>query len=85
MTAAMPRPGDAARDGRVLPARPGPRSRTTPWAPPVQEDQNAPAAMGALLARRAIDDLEHLAHATLAPTQSRAAVAVTPRNGSSCT
>lgn len=54
MTASTPRPGDAARDGRVLPARPGPRPRTTPWAPHVQEDQNAPAAMGALLAWRVI-------------------------------
>ena len=50
MTADMPRPGDAPRDGRVLPTGPGPRPRTRPWAPHVEEDQNVPAAMEALLA-----------------------------------
>jgi hypothetical protein len=52
MTAGMPRPGGAARDGRVLRARPGPRPRTARWAPHVREDQNAPAAVGALPAWR---------------------------------
>lgn len=71
MTAGMPRPGDAARDGRVLPARPGPRPRTTPWAPHVQEDQNAPAAMGALPAWRvfALPEVEERAGTVAHPAE----------------
>lgn len=71
MTAGMPPPGDAARDGRVLPARPGPRPRTTPWAPHVQEDQNAPAAMGALLAWRvfALPEVEERAGTVAHPAE----------------
>jgi hypothetical protein len=73
MTAGTPRPGGAARDGRVLPARPGPRPRTTPRAPRVQEDQNAPAAMGALLAWRvfALPEVEERAR-TVAHLAERA-------------
>jgi hypothetical protein len=44
----------------VLPPRPGPRPATTPWAPHVQIDQNAPKKMQAELARRvfALPDVE---------------------------
>ncbi len=71
MTASTPRPGDAARDGRVLPARPGPRPRTTPWAPGVQEDQNATAAMRALLAWRvfALPEVEERADTVAHPAE----------------
>jgi phospholipase/carboxylesterase len=43
-----------------LPQRAGPRPRTTPWAPHVQQDQNAPVEMQAALADRvfALPDVE---------------------------
>lgn len=37
---------------RPLPSRPGPRPQTTPWAPHVQQDQNASQAMQTLLVQR---------------------------------
>ncbi len=37
---------------RPLSSRPGPRPRTTPWAPHIQEDQNASPEMQAALAQR---------------------------------
>lgn len=45
-------------DRSVLPRRSGPRPRTTPWAPHVQQDQNAPPAMVAALAAR-VEPLRH--------------------------
>jgi hypothetical protein len=44
----------------VLPRRSGRRPRTTSWAPHIQQDQNAPAAMQAALAQRvfALPDVE---------------------------
>jgi hypothetical protein len=71
MTAGMPRPGGAARDGRVLRARPGPRPRTVLWAPHVREDQNAPAAVGALLAWRvfALPEVEERAGPVAHPAE----------------
>jgi luciferase-like monooxygenase len=44
----------------ALPQRAGPRPRTTPWAPHIQQDQNAPADMQAELAQRvfALPDVE---------------------------
>ena len=52
MTATNPREDSAAGNSPVLPARPGPRPQTTPWAPHIQQDQNAPARMQAILAQR---------------------------------
>jgi Family of unknown function (DUF5519) len=44
----------------ALPRRSGPRPRTTPWAPHIQEDQLAPPALRDALARRvfALPDVE---------------------------
>jgi hypothetical protein len=52
MPAMKPQQENAIGNGRVLPARPGPRPRTTPWAPHIQQDQNAPAGMQGMLAQR---------------------------------
>ena len=52
MTATNPDEDGAAGNSRVLPARPGPRPQATPWAPHIQQDQNAPGGMQAMLARR---------------------------------
>ena len=45
MTAINPHEKSATGDSRVLPVRPGPRPQTTPWAPHIQHDQNAPAGI----------------------------------------
>ncbi len=52
MPATNPHEESATGNSQGLPARPGPRPRTTPWAPHIQEDQNAPADMQAMLAQR---------------------------------
>lgn len=52
MTATNPHEDSAAGTSRVLPARPGPRPRTTPRAPHIQQDQNAPTDMQAMLAQQ---------------------------------
>jgi hypothetical protein len=52
MTATNPHEDSAAGTSRVLPTRPGPRPRTTPRAPHIQQDQNAPTDMQAMLAQR---------------------------------
>jgi hypothetical protein len=52
MTATNPHEDSAAGNSPVLPTRPGPRPQTTPWAPHIQQDQNAPAGMQAMLAQR---------------------------------
>jgi hypothetical protein len=43
MTAITPHENSATGDSEFLPARPGPRPQTTPRAPHIQQDQNAPA------------------------------------------
>jgi len=55
----------------VLPPRSGPRPRTTPWAPHIQQDQNAPAAMQAALAQRvfALPDVEERAGTVAHPAE----------------
>lgn len=55
----------------VLPPRPGPRPRTTPWAPHIQQDQNAPADMQAALAQRvfALPDVEERAGTVAHPAE----------------
>ena len=52
MTASTPHENSARGDSGSLPARPGPRPQTTPRAPHIQQDQNAPASMQAMLALR---------------------------------
>ena len=52
MTAANPHEDSAAGNSPVLPTRPGPRPQATPWAPHIQQDQNAAADMQAILAQR---------------------------------
>jgi hypothetical protein len=52
MTATNPHEDGAAGASGVLLARPGPRPRTTPRAPHIQQDQNAPTDMQAMLAQR---------------------------------
>jgi len=52
MTATNPHEDSAAGNSPVLPTRPGPRPQATPWAPHIQQDQNAPAGMQAILAQR---------------------------------
>jgi hypothetical protein len=52
MTASTPHENSATGDSGSLPARPGPRPQTTPRAPHIQQDQNAPAGMQAMLAQR---------------------------------
>jgi Luciferase len=52
MTTSTPHENSAAGDSGSLPARPGPRPQTTPRAPHIQQDQNAPAGMQAMLAQR---------------------------------
>jgi Luciferase len=60
MTATNPHEDSTGGTSRVLPTRPGPRPRTTPRAPHIQQDQNAPTDMQAMLAQRvfALPELE---------------------------
>ncbi len=57
----------------ILPRRAGPPPRTTPWAPHIQQDQNAPSEMVAALAARvyALPDVEERA-GTVADPRERA-------------
>jgi len=52
--------GEQTMTHPTLPSRHGPRPRTTPWAPHIQQDQNAPPEMQAALAARvfALPDVE---------------------------
>lgn len=56
---------------RALPQRSGPRPTTTPWAPHVQLDQNAPLEMQAALAERvfALPDIEERAGTVAHPAE----------------